>query len=293
MRTAKAIDGATLAWQAEGAGPTVVLCNGIANDAFQWARLLELLRGRARVVTWDYRGHGASEPARDLATLEVGHLAEDLRAVLDAAEVERAALIGYSMGSQVVFEAWRRLPERVAGLVSVLGCAGRTFDQAAGPAVGRVAHALVCRTPVALVGANLRLWSARPRVAHAAALRTGIFEPEIALSAFAGWWAHLGKLDPATFHAMMAGLQRHDAEDVLPTVRVPTLVVSGGRDLFVRPAVGRRLAAAIPGAELAEYPRATHAGLVGHAAEMPGRIVGFLERHALVIADTPPPARSA
>lgn len=282
MPEARAVDGATLAWEAEGTGPAVVLCNGIANDAFQWGALRRALAGRARVVTWDYRGHGRSEPARDLDRLAVEHLAEDLRAVMDAAGVETGALLGYSMGSQVVFEAWRRFPERVAGLVSVLGSAGRTFENAAGRTLGRVVHAGLRRVPPAVVAAHLRAGAALPRAMHAGGKLTGMFERDLLHEDFADWYGHLGAIHAPTFLAMAVGLQDHDAEGALPTVTVPTLIVSGGRDLFVRAGVARRMAAAIPGAELAEFPRATHAGLVGHAAAIPPRIVGFLEGRGLV-----------
>ncbi|HNH49645.1 MAG TPA: alpha/beta hydrolase, partial [Myxococcota bacterium] len=57
----RAVDGAELHFEVEGEGPVVVLSNGLANDAFQWKALRKGLAGRAKVVTWDYRGHGRSQ----------------------------------------------------------------------------------------------------------------------------------------------------------------------------------------------------------------------------------------
>ncbi|HNC96699.1 MAG TPA: alpha/beta fold hydrolase [Myxococcota bacterium] len=278
----RAVDGAELHFEVEGEGPAVVLSNGLANDAFQWKALRKGLAGRAKVVTWDYRGHGRSQPARDLQRLSVADLAADLEQVLDAAGVERAALLGYSMGSQVVFEAWRRLPQRVTALVSVLGGAGRVFDGAAGPRAGKVIHRLLRRVPDSAFAANLVVGSRLSSVVHRGAQVIGMFEPHIAHDDFADWYSHLGSIHAPTFRALTLGLQDHDAFDLLPGISVPTLVLSGGRDLFVRPGLGRKIAAAIPGAEYAEYPEATHAGLVGHAAEIPPRILQFLEQRQLI-----------
>lgn len=277
-----AVDGAELHIEVEGEGPVVVLSNGLANDSFQWKALRKSLHGRAKVVTWDYRGHGRSQPARDLRKLTVADLAADLERVLDAARVEQAAFLGYSMGSQVVFEAWRRMPGRVSGLVSVLGGAGRVFEGAAGPRAGKVLHRILRRVPESAFAANLAVGARLSTVVHRGAQVIGMFEPHIAHADFADWYSHLGTIHAPTFRALTLGLQDHDAFDLLPDITVPTLVLSGGRDLFVRPGLGRKIAAAIPGAEYQEYPHATHAGLVGHASEIPPRILQFLEQRGLI-----------
>ena len=54
--------GTRLAWKAEGEGVPLVFCNGLANDAFQWGMVLEKLGGKGRLITWDYPGHGDSDP---------------------------------------------------------------------------------------------------------------------------------------------------------------------------------------------------------------------------------------
>lgn len=274
---ALAVDGARLSWRLDGHGPPVVLCNGIANDNFQWAGLRAALAGRAQVLSWDYRGHGASEPARDLGRLGVADMVGDLRAVLDAAGIERAPVFGYSMGVQVALEAWRRLPERIAGLGLVLGCAGRSFDQMGGALLGAVAHRTLRLAPAAVVGAHFQAGSALSPLVHQIAVALGIFERSMPHQDFQGWYAHLPRIHAATFRGMALGLQAHDANDLLPSVTVPTLVVSGGRDVFVRPDEGARIARAIPRARLLHLPDATHAGMVGHRAPIAAALVDLWE----------------
>ena len=226
---------------------------------------------------WDYRGHGASAPANDLGRLRVADMVGDLRAVLDAAGIGQAPLFGYSMGVQVALEAWRHLPERVTGLALVLGCAGRSFDQLGGRALGAIAATTLRLVPAAVIGAHFWAGSALSPLVHQIAAGLGVFERGMPYRDFQGWYQHLHVIHPATFRGMALGLQAHDAHDLLARVTVPTLVVSGGRDVFVRPAEGASIAAAIPGARLLYLPAATHAAMVGHPAPIATALVALWE----------------
>jgi pimeloyl-ACP methyl ester carboxylesterase len=221
---------------------------------------------RHRVVSWDYKGHGESEPAKTDAGTTIPALADDLRRVMDAAEVERAVLLGFSMGCQVVLEAWRHMPERIAGLGLVLGPAGRLFETALRPLAGPALQRLLRHVPSPWL----------PPVfgaAHQVARLPG--------SVTLGRWLrlygrstgtdirryveHFGRLDPHTVSRMALHGGEHDARDVLPTIRVPTLVVVGDRDVFAPPhTVGLPMHAAIPGARLLRIPDGTHGSLFEH-----------------------------
>ncbi len=74
-----------------------------------------------------------------------------------ASGAERVTLLGYSLGCQIVLEAWRRLPDPMVGLVCILGTAGRPFDHFYGPVLGRLAHGLLRAAPDRAVGVALRL----------------------------------------------------------------------------------------------------------------------------------------
>lgn len=278
-------DGTRIAWRTEGpaaAAPAVAFCNGIANDAFQFRPLMSRLRGRARLLTWDYPGHGKSEPARDPARLDVGQLADLLVAVLDAAEIPAATLVGYSVGCQVVLEACRRHPGRTAALVLLLGTAGRPFDSFYGPRLGALAHRLLEATPAALVGAGLRLGARAAPAVFAGGRLLGVIEPRIAYGEWRPWLDHLGVIDGPTFRAMALATQRHTAADVLPSVHVPLLVIGGGKDTFTPPDRSREMHEQAPGSEYLLLPEATHSGLVGHAFEIGEAVACFLDRHGLV-----------
>ena len=277
--------GTRLAWRAEGDGVPLVFCNGLANDAFQWGMVLEKLGGKGRLITWDYPGHGDSEPMASELAVEIPVLAQSLEAVVDAAagEEARPVLLGYSTGCQLVLEAWRGWPERIAGLVCALGTPGRPFDTFMGGAtLGKLAHGIVKATPGRAWSLAMKSASAAGPLSFASSQLMGVTERGIRYEEFAPWLAHMGKLDGPSFKAMALAAQRHSAEDVLPTVTAPTLVVAGGTDVFTPPSRAKAMDRAIEDSELVFLPSASHAGLVGHGEQIANAVAAFLERRGLI-----------
>ena len=124
-------DGAVrLAGEAAGEGPAIVCLHGLTATrryVLQGSRHLDR-RGYA-VIAYDARGHGASSPAEDPAAYEYGHLVADLAAVLDGRGLERAVVVGSSMGATTAAAFALAEPERVAALVLVTPAyAGRPED---------------------------------------------------------------------------------------------------------------------------------------------------------------------
>lgn len=112
----------------EGAidGPTVVLCNGLGTNPYLWPALLDPDCG-VRVVSWNHRGVGGSERPADKRHVEIEHFVEDGLSVMDHFGIDRAVLMGWSMGVNTMFELAARNPERVRGLFAVCGVPGDTF----------------------------------------------------------------------------------------------------------------------------------------------------------------------
>lgn len=105
--------------EAVGEGPPIVLLHGLtASHRYVVMGSRKLERSGYRVVTYDARGHGAS-PAPADGRFDYDALADDLEAVLDAQGIDRAVLVGASMGAHTAIRFALRSPERVAGLVIV------------------------------------------------------------------------------------------------------------------------------------------------------------------------------
>lgn len=274
-------DGTRLWWQASGAGsPAVVLTDGIACSGFVWKHLEPALALSWRTLHWNYRGHGRSDPPRDPSRVTVEDCADDLVAVLDAAGEARAVLAGHSMGVQVVLEAWHRTPARVAGLLLVCGSPGRPLDTFHDSTLlARVfpyARLAVEAFPEAarwafrhLVPSELAYQiGSRLETNHRLVRREDLFP----------YLEQVADMDPELFVRMLGAAAGHDASAYLPQVDVPTLVVAGERDTWTPLWLSRRMAAAIPGAELLVLHAGSHVGPLEHPELLALRVERFLRQ---------------
>jgi 3-oxoadipate enol-lactonase len=235
-------------WRAHGAGPPLVLINGYGASAFAWPRgWLRGLERRHRLITLDNRGGGASRHAD--APFSIADLAGDVVAVLDAAGVDRAVVLGLSMGGMIAQELALQAPERVAALVLV----------ATRPPVPRfvappVASALAMGLPPApgqsLAAYFRRLWtrSAAPGFAER--------EPELIeelVRQTLEWPTPRAQL----LNQVRAMTGWAHAER-LRGIAVPTVVVHGALDPMSPVANGRAIADLIPGARYVELEGVGH-----------------------------------
>ena len=129
------IDGRRFAWQTLGSGAPLLLVNGYAAaSATGTRRCSTCSRARFRLICPDNRGIGASELG-DPYALTIDAMAADLERLLDALEIERAAVAGWSMGSYVAQRLATRSPERVDALVLLASAPGGPAAVSAEPRV--------------------------------------------------------------------------------------------------------------------------------------------------------------
>jgi 3-oxoadipate enol-lactonase len=107
-------DGTRLHFESAGNGPPVVLIHGLSDDHTLWRYMAPALAERYRVISVDVRGHGRS--AKPHAPLEVATLADDVVALLDWLQIDKAVLVGLSMGGGISQTTAIRHPERVRAL---------------------------------------------------------------------------------------------------------------------------------------------------------------------------------
>lgn len=275
-------DGTRIYYRAEGEGFPLVACNGVLCSSGYWVYFRRFFRNRSKVVVWDYRGHGGSELPTHLSRISIGAYCRDLKAVLDKLEVEKAVLLGHSMGVQVILEFYRKYPERVAALLPVCGTSAHAFRTFYG-----------MRWPERFVPPLLR---AGERHSDAVArilkplLRTWLPDPLARLGGAVNWYLcpreimedyfrHMASLDFRLAARALLAMEEHAAEDVLETIRIPTLVIAGEDDRFTPLSVMEKMWRNIPGAEFLVIPRGTHTALVENPLLMNMRIELFLRDH--------------
>jgi pimeloyl-ACP methyl ester carboxylesterase len=116
--TVEAPDGVEIRYEAAGHGdPALVFVHGWSCDRSYWRAQMEHFAPSHRAVAVDLGGHGESGVGREEWTMAA--FGADIRAVVDALELQKVVLVGHSMGGPVIVEAARLMPERVVALVSV------------------------------------------------------------------------------------------------------------------------------------------------------------------------------
>jgi pimeloyl-ACP methyl ester carboxylesterase len=191
---------------------------------------------------FDNRGTGHSTAPR--GRFRVRDMADDAVRVLAAAGVEKAHVFGISMGGMIAQELVLRHPERVLTLVlAATFCSHRRSRK---PRLTVAADLALAMLSIRRFPATRRLLVSKDFFARSP-------------NAFVRWFS---QTTPARFRTILrqiAAVVRHETEQRLPGVRVPTLVVSGDADRLVPVENSRRIAELIPGARLVVFPGAGHA----------------------------------
>jgi 3-oxoadipate enol-lactonase len=216
-----------------GDGPPVVLLHESVVDSRIWDLFLPFVRERLRTIRYDQRGYGRS-PMWDGPYSP----ADDLISVLEAAGVDRAALVGTSRGGRIAIDAAIERPERVSALVlAVSGVAGRPLNVEGTPEQEARWEAAEAKGDVAeLAELDMEIWAP---MGVDDELRAMFVENAEASNAD----------DPAV---------EEPSVERLNEIGVPTLVVTAGRDVPDLEQVGDLLAREIPGARRAVIEEADH-----------------------------------
>src|SRR5262249_41593682 len=133
-RRVQSFDGTEIAYHVTKAphkgAPVVVLANGLGGTYLAWRGQIEYLADRYQFITWDYRGlYGSKRPMPAAQpSYSIRHHVRDLEAIVQAERIERASLVGWSMGVQVALESLRMLPGLAHNLVLLNGTYGRPLD---------------------------------------------------------------------------------------------------------------------------------------------------------------------
>jgi pimeloyl-ACP methyl ester carboxylesterase len=265
-RRVSAFDGTEIAYHVTRAprpgARTVVLANGLGGTYLAWRPIIDYLCDRYRFITWDYRGlyeSGRPRPDSPPAYRIPNHV-RDLASILDAEGVERAGMVGWSMGVQVVLEAFRSMRPRVANLILLNGTYGRPLDTLTPiPGMRAVLPSLVdlARRMHALATQMTRRATAAPE-AVGWFKRLGLVGPTLDDGVFTELVHAFGGLDMEPFFRNLRAIGEHDASDVLETIDVPALVITGDKDLFTPRALAQQMARRIPTGEILVVRGGTH-----------------------------------
>jgi 3-oxoadipate enol-lactonase len=238
--------GAEIYWERSGAGEPLLLIQGMSGTRVTWGEpFLDALRPNFDCVVFDNRGIGDSDPVE--APFTIADLAADALAVMDAAGLETAHVLGISMGGMTAQELALAHPDRLRTLT--LGCTypggpGSSLIAAedAGPLLAAMSSGDIDLALQAMYAVNLSpaFRSDESHFADFTTMATALPAPQ------------------RTVQLQLGAIGGHDTQSRLAQISAPTLVIHGTEDKMIPVANGELIASLIPGARLEIFDGVGH-----------------------------------
>ena len=255
-----------LAYERNGAGPAVIFLHGIGGNRTNWRDQRAELSDRFTTVAWDARGYGRSDDYE--GKLEFGDFADDLARLMDWLEVDRAHLVGLSMGGRILLDFQPRYPSRIATLTL---CDTHFGFQTAMSRQEREEFIRLRQMPLlegkgfadlapplvdSLVGPNCSDEARRRLLDSVLALRKDSYLKTIAASV------------------------HFEARSSLGGIGVPVQLIYGEHDRLTPPSIGREMLRRIPNARLDVLADAGHLSNLEQPDAFNAVLANFLDTHA-------------
>jgi 3-oxoadipate enol-lactonase len=242
MEHLKSLD-AEIFYEVRGSGPPVVLLHPFPANHVFWQPAVQALASRYQLLLPDLRGHGDSEVGEGPATM--AKHAVDLVRLLDQQDIRRAIFVGVSIGGYVLFEFCRRSSARVAALV--LANTKAQADTAEGRATRLEAAARVMEH-----GTDPFFRSMLPKLLGETTRET---RPDLVQGAL----SMMQKMSPQDVAMVQRGMaERRDSAEVLSTIHVPTLILTGDEDVLTGVGDAQFIEKHIPGSQMKVVAKAGH-----------------------------------
>ena len=261
------VNGITISYRVEGRGEPLVMIMGYSGTRDSWIFQKRPFRKRHRVITFDNRGVGKTD--RPDAEYTTRMMADDTVALMDHLKIDRAHVLGVSMGGMIAQEVALNYPERVLKLV--LGCTLATREAPGGfsPKLLRAMGGEEGYTDEELMSAPV------------GKLTDTVFSHSFNTILFRLFVVPLAKIRNRLnglegLSGQLQACHNHNTLDRLPGLQVPTLVIAGTRDEIIAPESSDVLANAIPNARLVKVEGGSHAFFMEHPRRFNREVLEFL-----------------
>lgn len=260
------IDGVpSIVCDVDGIGPPVVFLHGIGGNRKNWSRQIAAINDAYTGIAWDARGYGESDDYD--GSLLFSDFGDDLARLLDHLEIERAHLVGLSMGARILMNFFPRYRERVATL-TLCDCF----------------HGFNVLTEDEQRGfLDLRekpLRSGKTFGDLAPALIESLVSPGCSDEARAELHASIVALHVDSYLKTLAATVTFDASADLASIDVPVQLIFGEHDRLTPPSNGEEMVALIPDARLAVLDGAGHLSNIEQPVDFNRVMRAFLDRHS-------------
>jgi 3-oxoadipate enol-lactonase len=223
------VNNITMNYVEAGQGSSLLLLHGVGGSHEMWLPIVPQLARSYRVIAADHRGHGASDKPRGQYTVRL--FADDWLALMDALRVDRAHLLGLSMGGAIAMRLAVEAPQRVRSLILV--------DTWAHP------HPEF----LAMMRQRIEKLAAGDLAAYAEVAIPQVFSPRYVQAnpqAMAEYRQRVARANTDSLRSAIGACMSHDMHGALARIQAPTLVITGSEDRLVPPYHAEYLHRAIP-----------------------------------------------
>ncbi len=263
------IDGVKLHYQEKGSGVPLVLIHGYTSSTYTWKDVFGPLAEKYRVIAVDLKGFGFSDkPEGDYSRREQGRLINGLLAHL---KIDKAWLVGNSMGGETALNATLQAPDMISGLILV-DSAGVNFESRSGltPWYARLPYVGRGITALALAGTGI----------VRSGLEKSFYDDTKVSDERVNYYHQLLKTDKAQRAAMLARQQfgKYPIEDRLGEIKIPTLIIWGDQDQVIPLEAGNKMNSLIKNSEMKVYEKVGHIPEEEVPAQLTSDILSFVEK---------------
>ncbi len=277
---AKSFDGTKIWYRKQGSGQPIIFCNGLGCSVFFWKHVESYLKKKYQVIVFDWRSHGRSELVHDEKHMTIDALTEDMNAVLKKLKIRKAIIAGHSMGTQILYHFYEKYPKKVLGLIPCCGTYSKPIDTFYNiPALKYFFAGIYIFNHLFPDLANNigRFFSKNPfwwqMGKSLKMLNPGLADKKILKE----YIQHITSMDSVVLATLAKSMQDYNAERVLKTIKVPTLIISAEKDKFTPVWISKKMHHLIKKSELLIIKKASHVALVEQPALINLRIEKFIQ----------------
>ncbi|MDD4924452.1 MAG: alpha/beta hydrolase [Dehalococcoidales bacterium] len=261
------INGININFKVEGDGEPLVMIMGVASTQKAWYFQTRFFRKHFRVITFDNRGCGESDKPSE--PYFIRDMAEDTAGLMNHLGIEKAHILGISMGGMIAQELAINYPEKINKLI--LGC---TFARRIEPGgisadiakklgyEGNYSYSDLLSVPVKDIVVALSKLAFNKKINR------------LFLLPMMKFW--IAKMDISGISNQIAAIWEHDAMERLKLINASTLVITGDADRVINPKSSEVLAEMVPDSKLVEYKGGSHAFFVEMRERFNNEVLAFL-----------------
>lgn len=257
----RSFDGTEIYYETRGTGEPIIFVYGIACLMNHWHHQLKFFSRSYQVISFDLRGHHQSYPIADQNNVNIASTAKDIEVLMDTLGLKTAHFVGHSFGAPVIFSAYEQFPERFKSLTLINGFARNPIKGMFGLDIVEPFFYWVKGQFKGSPEMLTRIWKLavyNPITMRAVAVVGGFNLKLTHFKDIEVYAKGVAELDLNVFLSLFEDMMKFNGEDVLNSITVPALIISGEYDNVTPKSYQEEMATKIKNAVYVEVPYGSH-----------------------------------